>query len=93
MARDACACYARLLASYLIKDCYAPSAARILGMAVNYWRSDRRRPLVDRFGKTLRTLIENVAQEPMPERWIDLIRRLDAEEREGQERDQPKEGK
>jgi hypothetical protein len=42
--------------------------------------------------KRLRTDGEGVAHEPLPERWIDLIKYLDAQERRSSERMEAHEG-
>jgi hypothetical protein len=47
-----------------------------------------RPPLLERFGKTLR---EAIKREPLPERWTELLKRLNREERD-RERER-KEGK
>ncbi len=36
--------------------------------------------IVHRIGKTLHEAVDRIRQEPVPERWVDLIHRLNAEE-------------
>ena len=48
-------------------------------MAETHPRADQ--PILDRFGQALRTMFAETAQDPVPERWTDLIKRLDNEER------------
>jgi hypothetical protein len=36
--------------------------------------------VIERIGKTIREAFERLAPNPVPERWDDLIKRLDAEE-------------
>jgi hypothetical protein len=38
--------------------------------------------LIDRFGKTMRDAIKDILEQPLPERWVDLIKRLKAREEE-----------
>jgi hypothetical protein len=38
------------------------------------------RPLLERFGIALHKRYDDILQEPLPERWTDLINRLNAEE-------------
>jgi hypothetical protein len=41
-------------------------------------------PVVDRLRTALRAQYDEIVSEPLPERWVDLIRRLnEQEEREG----------
>jgi hypothetical protein len=42
----------------------------------------RRGVLIGRFGKTLRDAIKEILEQPLPEQWIDLIKRLNAKEKE-----------
>jgi hypothetical protein len=37
-------------------------------------------PLLERIGKALQERLDDIVQEPLPERWTDLIHRLNAEE-------------
>jgi hypothetical protein len=39
-----------------------------------------RPPIFERFGKSLHQRFDEIVHEPLPERWTDLIKRLDAEE-------------
>jgi len=38
--------------------------------------------LLGRIGQTLRALYEETERQPLPKRWIDLIRHLDEQERQ-----------
>jgi hypothetical protein len=40
----------------------------------------REEHLLDQVGKALRDSLENLRQIPVPERWVDLLKRLNAEE-------------
>ena len=47
---------------------------------------------VRRIGKTLQAKDDDITREPLPERWVDLIRYLDEKERkeaEGRRREDP----
>ena len=48
-------------------------------MANTNWKSGRPSP-VEHIGKVLRDLIEGLGRKPLPERWTQLIERLNAEE-------------
>ena len=51
-------------------------------MAISIWERHRRKsPLVERFGKTLREANKDTVQRPLPERWVQLIKRLNEEGR------------
>jgi hypothetical protein len=43
--------------------------------------------LIDRVGRALRRSLESFQQSPVPERWVDLLKRLNEEERSRRERD------
>jgi uncharacterized protein YifE (UPF0438 family) len=44
-------------------------------------------PILERIGKILNETLNDVRREPVPERWVDLIHRLDAEEDDSSGRD------
>ena len=57
-------------------------------MAISIWERHRRKsPLVERFGKTLREANKDTVQRPLPERWVELIKRLNEEEARRREED------
>ena len=37
--------------------------------------------IIDRLGKTLHGRLDDITHEPLPQRWVDLIRHLDEQER------------
>ena len=37
--------------------------------------------IIDRLGKTLHGRLDDITHEPLPRRWVDLIRHLDEQER------------
>jgi hypothetical protein len=38
-------------------------------------------PVLEGIGKVLHETLDDVRRDPLPERWVDLIHRLDAEEK------------
>lgn len=48
------------------------------GMAQTHLSAGR--PILDRFGQALRKLFAGVLDKPVPERWADLLDRLNSEE-------------
>ena len=40
----------------------------------------RETPVLDRIGKVLHETFDDFRREPLPERWVDLLNRLNAEE-------------
>jgi hypothetical protein len=48
-----------------------------------------RYPIFERIGKMLHDQLEDVAREPLPERWTDLINYLGDQEREQREAGRP----
>ena len=49
-------------------------------MAETNWRPDAGPSIIDHIGKVLRETTHARQNEPLPERWIELIQRLNAEE-------------
>jgi hypothetical protein len=51
-------------------------------MAISVWaRSRPMSPLLEGFGKKLREAQNETLDEPIPERWVELIKRLNEEEK------------
>jgi hypothetical protein len=44
-------------------------------------------PIFDRLGKALHERFDPIANDPLPERWVDLIQRLNVEEQALSQRD------
>ncbi len=55
----------------------APGGSLLAFMAIIVWqRHPPKRPLLERFGKTLRESSKDLLDQPLPEAWDDLINRL-----------------
>jgi hypothetical protein len=62
-----------------------------VAMAEAHWRPGAQPSLLEHFGKVLREINKVFRHERLPERWIELIKRLDAEEEaSGRDREQPR---
>jgi hypothetical protein len=60
-------------------------------MAEIHWRPGAQPSILEHIGKILREIAQVFRNEPLPERWVELIKRLDAEEEASRrEREQPR---
>jgi len=56
-------------------------------MVIVVWPRPRTKPpLLERFGKTIRDAKKEILDQPLPQRWDELIKRLDAVEARQRER-------
>src|SRR6476660_2394156 len=63
------------------------SSPRVRGCAMEQWQGQE--TLLRRLGKAFHFYADDIAHEPLPRRWVDLIRYLDDRERKSLERRQP----
>jgi hypothetical protein len=60
-------------------------------MAETHWRPGAQPSLLEHIGKVLREITKVFRHERLPERWIELIKRLDLEEEaSSRDREQPR---
>ena len=60
------------------------SPPEVRGCAMQQWQGQE--TLLRRLGKTFHLYGDDIAHEPLPRRWVDLIRYLDEQERKSSER-------
>ena len=65
----------------------------LFSMAEIHWKPGAQPSGLERIGKVLRETVQVVRHEPLPERWVELIKRLNAEDTGAHRRKPPERGR